>query len=393
MDQSVAVVCFSDNRFVFRENGSHYRLWELIEFLQKKYDQIIVYTIGSSEDGYTESVFHKKFPDVKIRQDKPGRIADTIYSLKNLLLSIFPGRAKQILQMGLKSLSPVLTDIRRTYPSAHWYLNFVDSAARLNGFPSSTAVMGTIDFKAVKMSLSSRTPLENLKLLLRLRGELAVLRQFDCVIAISPLEALFFRSVIGESVQYIPTFSTSTISEPRSDGGDHQYDLVFVGANSVFNVEGLLSFIDQNALWLKGYRFVVCGRVGESPRVQARCKAEGIHLIGFVEDLADIYSRSKIAISPVDGTGLKIKVVEALSFGKPVFGSRHSMDALPVGYSDCVFEITQSGMTEMIERADLRLSAEAAALRYSNAFRAASDVGRLASLIDKANVKRQLSTA
>ena len=49
----------------------------------------------------------------------------------------------------------------------------------------------------------------------------------------------------------------------------------------------------------------------------------------FVEDLNRVYSESRVAICPMlSGSGLKIKVVEALSFGLPVVCNPRGIDGL-----------------------------------------------------------------
>lgn len=49
----------------------------------------------------------------------------------------------------------------------------------------------------------------------------------------------------------------------------------------------------------------------------------------FVEDLNSVYQQSKIAICPMlSGTGVKIKVIEALSFGLPVVCNERGVDGL-----------------------------------------------------------------
>ena len=51
-------------------------------------------------------------------------------------------------------------------------------------------------------------------------------------------------------------------------------------------------------------------------------KATNIRLLGHVEDIADFYRSVDIVINPVEfGTGLKIKSVEGLAFGKPLLST------------------------------------------------------------------------
>ena len=54
-----------------------------------------------------------------------------------------------------------------------------------------------------------------------------------------------------------------------------------------------------------------------------------VQKISYAEDLTQLYGQSKIVISPMlTGTGLKIKVAEALSFGIPVVCNTRGVDGL-----------------------------------------------------------------
>lgn len=56
---------------------------------------------------------------------------------------------------------------------------------------------------------------------------------------------------------------------------------------------------------------------------------ENVSKIGFINDLDEAYASSKIAICPMlTGTGLKIKVVEALSFGLPIVCNERGVDGI-----------------------------------------------------------------
>jgi succinoglycan biosynthesis protein ExoO len=93
--------------------------------------------------------------------------------------------------------------------------------------------------------------------------------------------------------------------------------LLFVGSNTAPNVEGLRWFLEcvwpdillqepQTRLDVVG---TVCAAVSANPK--------GVTLRGLVDDLAPFYASAGIVISPLrQGSGLKIKLVEALRFGK-----------------------------------------------------------------------------
>jgi glycosyltransferase involved in cell wall biosynthesis len=58
---------------------------------------------------------------------------------------------------------------------------------------------------------------------------------------------------------------------------------------------------------------------------------ENIEKVFFADNLNIYYHASKIAICPMlKGTGIKIKVVEAMSYGLPVVGTEKAVD----GFSD-----------------------------------------------------------
>jgi hypothetical protein len=77
-----------------------------------------------------------------------------------------------------------------------------------------------------------------------------------------------------------------------------------------------------------------------------------------------IYRRSQAAVSPVVGTGLKIKIVDALAKGKPVFASQSSLAGLPPGYEGCVFPIQRRIMSRILDHEEYRR----AAVRESRAY-------------------------
>jgi glycosyltransferase involved in cell wall biosynthesis len=94
---------------------------------------------------------------------------------------------------------------------------------------------------------------------------------------------------------------------------------LFVGSGSFHNVDGLRWFLD--ACWpalkaaipaatLEVYG-TVCQRLAGAP--------SGVVLRGTVDDLATAYSRASLALVPLRiGSGLKVKLVEALAHGMPV---------------------------------------------------------------------------
>lgn len=101
-------------------------------------------------------------------------------------------------------------------------------------------------------------------------------------------------------------------------------DLLFVGGTHQPNVEGLAAFVEEcflPHLVSSGVRLVVAGEVG--PALWGRRQPPGgVVALGRVADLRPLYAAAKLVIVPLlSGTGISLKTLEALSFGKPVLSS------------------------------------------------------------------------
>lgn len=147
--------------------------------------------------------------------------------------------------------------------------------------------------------------------------ELTMLARAGTVIAIQQEEADFLREYLPRvRVVLAPTaFAPSQGVQP----GD-PLRLLFVGSRTAPNTDGLAWFCEKVWPQLRaaspGTRLDVVGTVGVD---FAGRVPEGVELHGLVPDLAPFYDRAGIVISPLRfGSGLKIKLVEALARGKPM---------------------------------------------------------------------------
>ena len=104
--------------------------------------------------------------------------------------------------------------------------------------------------------------------------------------------------------------------------------VLFVGNMTQPNVEGLNWFITRVWPKIRGVypsaRFRVVGRVaaGVPPGIS------GIEAIGPVQDLGTEYARSQVVIAPLlsGTTGVKVKVAEAMAFGRPLVTTSVGID-------------------------------------------------------------------
>lgn len=158
--------------------------------------------------------------------------------------------------------------------------------------------------------------------------EIALLRRADAVIAIQETEARF----VAEAVAGVEAILTPMAAEPVAAAAGGEDDrLLFVGSNTAPNVVGLEWFFDT--VWplvraaRPDARLAVAGTVARA--FGGRTTPAGVALLGLVDDLAPLYARAGIVISPLTfGSGLKIKLVEALAAGKAIVATGITMQGV-----------------------------------------------------------------
>lgn len=202
------------------------------------------------------------------------------------------------------------------------------------------------------------------------------LARADLVVAISEADRASFRALLPAS-----RVVTAPVGVPaRPDFVEHDGEpgtLLFVGSSYAPNILGLRWFLgDVWPLVLAdepSARLVVCGDAGDAFR---DVTPDGVELAGRVPDLADHYAGAQVVIVPIrEGTGMKVKLVEALAFARPVVAAPEALAgiefldgdglvvaATPRAFANAVLSLLRSPR----ERRALRQQAAAAhALRFS----------------------------
>ncbi len=149
--------------------------------------------------------------------------------------------------------------------------------------------------------------------------EYRLLALADAVVAIQQEEAAQVRSRLPTSTVITAPHSVTKVSEPQVGADD---TLLFVGSNTAPNIVGLERFFTASWPIIRSEnpnaRLKVVGSVsrslGDAPA--------GVTYLGVVSDLAPLYAEAGVVISPLyTGSGLKVKLVEALAAGKAVVGT------------------------------------------------------------------------
>lgn len=152
--------------------------------------------------------------------------------------------------------------------------------------------------------------------------EIQRLDWFDQTWAISPDEAFVFGQFTKSKVRLVPFVVENRFGKLSANP---KWDLIYVASNNTHNAQSAKWFFEKvHPLLPSSLKICVIGKigqvVGDYPNVAKEFSAP---------DLNTFYADSKIAICPMlSGSGVKIKVVEALSFGIPVVCNTRGVDGL-----------------------------------------------------------------
>lgn len=221
--------------------------------------------------------------------------------------------------------------------------------------------------------------------------EQQAVNRFDGIIAIQPNEATQFKEMVTHDqpvvvaghafVREKNSVTLCAVDPPEiSQVTSKKFTFGVLASNNAVNVQGVRWLRDevwplfQQELAASAHevQLIVAGTV--CSEIQRPELPRGFTCHGPVGPLQDFYDRVHVVLNPVQwGTGLKIKNVEALGFGKPLITTSHSIDGwkipsqnqvLPWIEANTVSEFS-SAMTLLVNDDNLRQRMAADALRIS----------------------------
>ncbi|TCM18003.1 glycosyl transferase family 1 [Novosphingobium sp. PhB165] len=173
-------------------------------------------------------------------------------------------------------------------------------------------------------------------------AEVAMLARADAVLAIQAAEADFLvREVPGVEAILTPMAAQPVAAAIPGEEGR----LLFVGSNTAPNVVGLEWFCEEVWPLVRAARpGVVLDVAGTVARGLSAGERPGVRPLGLVDDLAPLYARASVVISPLTfGSGLKIKLVEAMASGKAVVATPITVEGVEAICSGAVRVAAEAG--------------------------------------------------
>ncbi len=178
-------------------------------------------------------------------------------------------------------------------------------------------VVDTHDFLTAQFKTT-----KNFKLGKFFETEMKLLQLFDEVLVISNEEKYLFSQFVDKKVSLVTHPLPNHFSKSTSE---KEFDIIYLGSNNPHNITGAKWFFEKvYPLLPSTIKILVIGgvsdKIADYPNVEK---------IPFAENLDSYYSKAKMAICPIfSGTGLKIKVIEALSYGLPVVCTEKGVDGM-----------------------------------------------------------------
>ena len=189
-----------------------------------------------------------------------------------------------------------------------------------------------------KLALSTSSPLKRWyikKLALSLRAyELEHVNDFDGIVCVTDLDADTFRREGCRRPIMVRPFGIDP--KPAINTNVEPYSLFHIAAMDWQpNLDGVNWFLDK--VWplihnkLPQVNLYLAGR--KMPETLLTLKLDGVHVVGEVPDAFEFMASKQINIVPLlAGSGIRVKIIEAMSIGKPVIST--TIGAEGIKYTD-----------------------------------------------------------
>jgi glycosyltransferase involved in cell wall biosynthesis len=169
------------------------------------------------------------------------------------------------------------------------------------------------------------------------KQEAIALKRADGIIAIQDQEAQVLRGRSNVPVQTLGHFIEPHFIAPSQHFKDGKVKVGYIASDNPINqksLEMLATEIAKRPALNARYDFILAGAICNSDAADNAVFQKQ----GFVESMQDFYASVDVVVNPnIGGTGLKIKSVEAMAYGKALLATRDAMAGIACTqpYHDC----------------------------------------------------------
>ncbi|MBT5492365.1 glycosyltransferase family 4 protein [bacterium] len=298
--------------------GSHHRIYSLVESLQKIGIDVTFFYIGTDK-----SIIEKNPLGLKIVANNITNnvIIATFFKILNKINNN-KNRDKNIIKSDSKNIK-VLEKHLKKYTYDFIIFEHLETSYMLNivkKISNAITIIDTHDLKFQRYEKFKEFGINSNILKITKDEEMKILSKFDYVIAIQYEEAELLKKYLNNSViTMMHGIENKVFDEFKYIVKEKKkLDIVFFGSTAKFNVDSVEWFIKH--IW-NDYRIkenfnfhiygLICNKLLNMPK--------DIFIHGLVNDIKEVYINADIVINPIRfGSGLKIKNVEAMSYGIPL---------------------------------------------------------------------------
>lgn len=157
--------------------------------------------------------------------------------------------------------------------------------------------------------------------------ESKALSRFTSILAIQQNEAVYYSYLVPNKPVYTVYMPFNFVDlQPVMN-----HNILFFSGKNEHNITGIQLFIrDIYSILRQNYpqiRLIIGGSICDV--IKSSMNDSSIEFRGEYDDPGDFYKEGNIVINPVyEGTGLKVKTFEAISYGKIVLAHKHSMEGI-----------------------------------------------------------------
>lgn len=166
------------------------------------------------------------------------------------------------------------------------------------------------------------------------RNERTCTQYSDLLICLTQRDSEAFDKEFGRKADLILpiTFPTHHLNFDNKTNDAKCKSYLFVGSDFFPNVEGILWFIKNVAPFVDA-KFRLVGSCCKNKVFDSVKIPDNVYMVGYAENIESEYLQASGVIAPIfKGSGMKTKTIEALSYGKSIFGTNEAFAGITFDY-------------------------------------------------------------
>ena len=202
------------------------------------------------------------------------------------------------------------------------------------------------------------------RILFALYNEKAAMKSSDVVVALNKKDSVGLKDVYGRGADYIIPITMKDVGHVNNEQNYNKpLKLLFFGSYFPANVEAV-DILVRDILPQTKALLTVAGS-GMEQLKDKYSEVDNLTLRGYVDSLSDLYEEADVVVLPIkSGSGMKVKMAEAMMYGKNVLASDVALEGYDVdGVSGIIRCNSVSDFIRNINEYDYKLP------KYNNSVR------------------------